>query len=181
MKTDCCIVRDILPLYVENMVSEETAGLVNEHLSECEKCKKEAEYLTSDNFISIIQADTVSKENDVEPLKKVAKKFNMQMQSMSYALIILFVFLGLNITAGNDMMYNSLIMPIVGVFGYCSFRLKALYKLPVLLVFIEIFAFVFKMLETDLLSLFIWSLIYYIFIFAGVSIAYLLHFAFRKE
>lgn len=181
MKTDCCIVRDILPLYVENMVSDETAVLVNEHLIECEKCRKEAEYLTSDNFIPMVQADPIPKENDVAPLKKVAKKFNMQMQSMSYALIILFVFLGLSITAGNDMMYNSLIMPVVGVFGYCSFRLKALYKLPVLLIFIEIFAFVFKMLETDLLSLFIWSLIYYIFIFTGVAIAYLLHFAFRKE
>lgn len=181
MKTDCCIARDILPLYVENLVSEETAALVKEHLCECEECRKEAEYLTSDNFIPIVQADPVTKENDVVPLKKVAKKFNMQMQSMSYALIILFVFLGLSITAGNDMMYNSLIMPVVGVFGYCSFRLKALYKLPVLLVFIEIFAFVFKMVETDLLSLLIWSVLYYMFIFAGVAIAYLLHFAFRKE
>lgn len=181
MKTDCCIVRDILPLYVENMVSDETAVLVKEHLSECKECGKEAEYLTSDNFIPVIQADLLPKESGVAPLKKVAKKFNMQMQSMSYALIILFVFLGLSITAGSDMMYNSLIMPAVGVFGYCSFRLKALYKLPILLLFIEAFAFVFKMVETDFYSLFVWSFIYYIFIFAGVAIAYLLHFALRKE
>ncbi len=178
MKTDCCIIRDILPLYVENMVSDETASLVKEHISECSECSKEEEYLKADNFKNIVINEP---QNDVRPLKKISKRLNMQIQSMSYALIILFVFLGLSITAGSDMMYNSLIMPAVGVFGYCSFRLKALYKLPVLLIFIEIFAFVFKLVETDFYSLFIWSLIYCVFIFIGVAIAYLLHFALRKE
>lgn len=181
MKTDCCIVRDILPLYVENMVSDETAALVKEHLSECEECRREADYLASDSFKPAVQAEPAVKENDAEPLKKLSKKFNMQIQSMAYALIILFVFLGLSITTGSDMMYNSLIMPAVGIFGYCAFRLKALYKLPVLLLFIEVFAFVFGMVETDFYSLLMWSGIYYIFIFAGVVIAYLLHFAMRKE
>ncbi len=180
MKTDCCIVRDILPLYVENIVSDETAVLVKEHLDECESCRKEADILITDTFAPD-KKDSPTVANDMVPLKKIAKKFNMQMQSMSYALIILFVFLGLNITAGKDMMYNSLIMPAVGVFGYCSFKLKALYKLPILLLFIEVFAFVFKLVETDFYSLFIWSLIYSVFIFAGVAIAYLLHFALRKE
>ena len=181
MKTDCCIIRDILPLYAENMVSDETAALIKEHLAECDCCRKEAEYLTSDTFNPVPQADIVPKENDAVPLKRFAKRFNMQMHSMSYALIILFVFLGLNITAGSDMMYNSLIMPAVGIFGYVSFRLKALYKLPVLLLFIEAFAFVFGLVETDFYSLFVWSLIYYVFILAGVAVAYLLHFALRKE
>lgn len=181
MKTDCCIVRDILPLYAENMVSEETSALIKEHLKECDECRKEAEYIMEDSFKLTEEKTTEEKEQDILPLKRFAKKFNMQMQSMYYALIILFVFLGLSITAGSDMMYNSLIMPAVGVFGYCAFRLKALYKLPVLLLFIEVFAFIFNMVETDFLSLFTWSLIYYIFIFAGVAIAYLLHFAFRKE
>ena len=181
MKTDCCIIRDALPLYVENMVSDETAALIKEHIGECEECRKEAEYLGSDYFKQE-QANTPAEaQNDARLLRKISGKINVQMQSMSYALIILFTFLGLSITAGSDMMYNSLIMPVVGVFGYVSFRLKALYKLPVLLFFIEIFAFLFKLVETDLYSLFMWSLIYSVFIFAGVAIAYLLHFAFRKE
>ena len=32
MKKECSIVRDVLPLYFENMVSEETAAFVKEHL-----------------------------------------------------------------------------------------------------------------------------------------------------
>ena len=32
MKNECSYVRDVLPLYLENMVSEETAKFVKEHL-----------------------------------------------------------------------------------------------------------------------------------------------------
>ena len=32
MKTECSIVKDLLPLYVEDMVSEETAQYVSDHL-----------------------------------------------------------------------------------------------------------------------------------------------------
>lgn len=35
MRNDCSIVRDILPLYIENMVSEETKAFVEEHLASC--------------------------------------------------------------------------------------------------------------------------------------------------
>ena len=34
MKNECSIVRDVLPLYFENMVREETAAFVREHLSD---------------------------------------------------------------------------------------------------------------------------------------------------
>lgn len=43
MKNECSIVRDILPLYVEDMVSEDTADFVKEHVSDCEECRKELE------------------------------------------------------------------------------------------------------------------------------------------
>ena len=35
MKNECSIIRDILPLYVENMVSEDTSEFVKEHLESC--------------------------------------------------------------------------------------------------------------------------------------------------
>ena len=40
MKNECSIIRDILPLYVENMVSEDTSEFVKEHLenSKCSFC-----------------------------------------------------------------------------------------------------------------------------------------------
>ena len=39
MKNECSIIRDILPLYVENMVSEDTSEFVKEHLESCPACR----------------------------------------------------------------------------------------------------------------------------------------------
>ena len=42
-KINCNIIRDILPLYVDGVVSADTSALVEEHLTECEDCRQEAE------------------------------------------------------------------------------------------------------------------------------------------
>ncbi len=38
MKTDCEIIRDLLPLYVDEICSEKSRQLVDEHLQECGEC-----------------------------------------------------------------------------------------------------------------------------------------------
>ena len=38
MKTDCGIIRDLLPLYVDDICSEKSRELVEEHLQECAEC-----------------------------------------------------------------------------------------------------------------------------------------------
>lgn len=43
MSKECSIVRDLLPLYVEDMVSPETGEFVKEHLNGCEECWVEYE------------------------------------------------------------------------------------------------------------------------------------------
>lgn len=43
MRNECNIIQDLLPLYVENMVSSDTAAFVEEHLKSCEACRKECE------------------------------------------------------------------------------------------------------------------------------------------
>ena len=45
MKISCDIIRDILPLYAEDMVSTATKEMVDEHLCECESCTAELENL----------------------------------------------------------------------------------------------------------------------------------------
>jgi hypothetical protein len=39
MKIGCQIIQDILPLYAENIASEETRAFIEEHLVECENCR----------------------------------------------------------------------------------------------------------------------------------------------
>ena len=43
MKIKCNVIKDILPLYIENIASEDTRVLIEEHVYECEYCKKELE------------------------------------------------------------------------------------------------------------------------------------------
>ena len=175
---ECAIVKDLLPLHIEDMVSEETKLFINEHLKECEDCRNELDILKSEALISTPE---IISENEIKPFKKAVKKLNRQLYGFSYMLIILFILLGFSYTAEEKMMYNSLIMPLVGAFSYATFKWQVIYKLPVLLVGVNIFAMIFGILSVDPMSAVLWTLIYMLFAFIGSLIAYLLHFAFRKE
>lgn len=41
MMNNCDIVKDLLPLYKENLLSEESVKFVEDHLKSCPKCKKQ--------------------------------------------------------------------------------------------------------------------------------------------
>lgn len=47
MKTDCEVVRDLLPLYIDGVCSVESMRLVEDHLRECGACRMEYERMTS--------------------------------------------------------------------------------------------------------------------------------------
>ena len=182
MKNECKIVSDLLPLYLENLVCEETEKFVKNHLSECEACKKEFEALQSgDDLKEVFEEEPTKSVEDIKPFKKIMKKMNMQVHSISYLLIIFFIFFGFLSMDSGDVFYNSLIMPIVGVFGYIIFRFRAFYKLPILLLVINFFACIFKFAEVELYDIFFWTAIFTVFVFVGIIIAFLIHFALRKE
>lgn len=181
MNNECKIVSDLLPLYVEDMVSEETAEFIKNHLPECESCKRDFEELKDGNDPKEIFNEASENKEDVKPFKKIMKKMNMQVHSLSYLLIVFFILFGFLSMNSSNVFYNSLIMPIVGVFGYIIFRFKAFYKLPVLVLAINFFACIFKFADVEFIDIFFWTAIFTIFIFIGIIIAFLLHFALRKE
>jgi hypothetical protein len=83
MKKECSIIRDILPLYTENMVSDETREFIEEHLSVCNECKKEMEKMR------II--DNLPPSNTV-PLKNIRKKLlykKIQIVLLTTALVLI--------------------------------------------------------------------------------------------
>ena len=181
MKTECSVVRDLLPLYVEDMVSTETAQYVKSHLAECPECKAELESLKAGEGLTAIEKKPVEDVAKAKPFKKMMKRMNRQFYSIAYAALIFLIFLGFGWTGGENLMYNSLIMPVVGIFGYYVFRWKAIYKVPILLLIIDTFVCLFKLVDLDLYSAFLWTVIYSSFVFVGIAIAFLLHFAFKKE
>ena len=181
MKTECSVVRDLLPLYVEDMVSEETAAYIGEHLETCEECKAELESLKGSAEIAVIEEKPAIRADNAKPFKKIMKKMNRQFYSVAYAALIFLIFLGFGWTGGENLMYNSLIMPVAGVFGYYVFRWKAIYKVPILLLIIDLLVYLLQLVEIGLGDTLAWTFIYCIFVVVGIAIAFLLHFAFRKE
>ena len=88
MKNECSIVQDILPLYVEDMVSEDTAGFVKEHLRGCPECRAELEKLR--------EPVTVQLEPDINaaPLKRLKKTLLMKkMQTILCTVAVLLALL----------------------------------------------------------------------------------------
>lgn len=75
MKNECNIVRDILPLYSEGMVSEDTASFVKEHLDGCAECKAEFDALHQANeLVSTDTEDVRVRSREILPLKLVKRK-----------------------------------------------------------------------------------------------------------
>ena len=71
-KLDCPIVRDLLPLYVDQVVSPETAQAVEEHLADCPDCRREYESLTAHLPVPTEETDTSRQFGDF--IKKVKWK-----------------------------------------------------------------------------------------------------------
>lgn len=80
MKISCDIIRDLLPLYAEDMVSEDSKALVDAHLCCCDPCTKV--------LASIRKNVPVPVEMDSEPLNKV-KKMIMKRRILSVAASLL--------------------------------------------------------------------------------------------
>ena len=72
MKNECSFVRDVLPLYFENMVSEDTATFVEEHLKTCSECAAELEAMKAGKQID--EAAAPQDKNDANALVAIKKK-----------------------------------------------------------------------------------------------------------
>ena len=82
MKISCEIIRDILPLYAEDMVSQPTRDLVDDHLAECEGCTKELEALRKPQKLPV--------ETDATSLKRVGESIRRR-RVLAVMAVLLFV------------------------------------------------------------------------------------------
>lgn len=171
-KITCDMCMDLLPLVKDGIASEDSRLAVEEHIKDCEACKKRYESETVDLPVN------VDIEREIGNLKR-------RLQTFSAMLMMFGVFFGLSLTAGDEMFYNSLIMPIIGALGYVIFGWKALRQVPLLLLVMQFlinFLGMARGLEyMPIIGMVMWVGIYSIFAELGVLVAGLLHFAFRKE
>lgn len=69
MNISCNVIRDILPLYAEDMVCDETKKLVDEHLCGCDACTKELGRLKKKEAIPV-SVDTAPMEHIRKTIRK---------------------------------------------------------------------------------------------------------------
>ncbi len=95
MKNSCEVIKDLLPLYYDDVCSNESRSIVEEHLLECNTCKK---YLDSieDDFIQndIMEATELKKSDALKIIKKKLFRKNVIVSVISILSVII-VFLGI--------------------------------------------------------------------------------------
>ena len=57
MEIKCNVIQDLLPLYVDNACSKESADMVKEHISTCPECKKLYDEMCSQNEENILKSE----------------------------------------------------------------------------------------------------------------------------
>jgi predicted anti-sigma-YlaC factor YlaD len=105
MNISCEIIEDLLPLYHDGVCSNESKAMVEEHLAECENCKKELDIM--DQILPITSMEqNLSEAEAVINLSNKWKKgmLKSSLQGILYTilmiaavLLILFCFVGIRI------------------------------------------------------------------------------------
>ncbi|MDE1549945.1 zf-HC2 domain-containing protein [Jeotgalibaca caeni] len=87
MKISCAVIQDLLPLYVEDMVSSESRELVEKHIETCENCRRELEGLNEEVLLPI--------ENNPSPLVKVRSSLKKKRRQVAILSMLLTFVIGI--------------------------------------------------------------------------------------
>ena len=88
MDKTCSIVQDLLPLYAEDMLREETKEFVDGHLAQCEACRAE---------LAALKADVTPAPVNAQPLRSLKK----QLRRKKFTAVLLAVTLALTLAAAG--------------------------------------------------------------------------------
>ena len=89
MKKNCSIIRDLLPNYIENLVSEDTKQYINRHIEKCEECKQILKDMKVDNFEEF--ASALEKEAEARVVKIIRRQKRLKFIFKAIAVILLFI------------------------------------------------------------------------------------------
>ncbi|WP_302382404.1 zf-HC2 domain-containing protein [Anaerotignum lactatifermentans] len=84
-KISCNIIGDLLPLYVDGAVSEDTKKLVEEHLADCEECKKAAEEMGKELVLPVHETVRAAETSFLQKMKKTWQKRRIRTAVISVA------------------------------------------------------------------------------------------------
>jgi len=80
MNYPCGIIRDLLPLYIDNIGGEESRNAIEQHLEECENCREHYEQMKASGGIMEHKKDNVKDMNIANSLKAIKKKLDKKIK-----------------------------------------------------------------------------------------------------
>lgn len=99
-KISCSIAKDLLPLYIEGILSEETAQVVGMHLQTCESCKKDFEIMRQEFVFP--SAPKIQEENE-----KILKELKRQLKIKRILTGVVAVFVTIAVIISGYMVYTN--------------------------------------------------------------------------
>lgn len=174
-RISCDVCMDLLPLVQDNVASEDSKVLVQNHIKECKNCQKV--------FNSFSEAPKMNE-------KRILKRIKKQLFIIAIVIIALGGLVGLALSESMGMFYNIIIMPAIGAIGYFALKRKA-YLVPLIIL---AFSYIWLLVKYIAEGMFVetplfygltipmyWGMIYSVLCVLGILIAFLLDIAFRKE
>lgn len=93
MKNECSVVRDLLPLYLENMVSEETGAFIKEHLENCPECTADLEAMKAGTRVEKIGGEMQHnlETEALKSMKAIRKRFRKKAFRVAAIIAAIFI------------------------------------------------------------------------------------------
>lgn len=135
MKISCNVIGDLMPLYYENIASEDSKKIVEEHCKECDKCAAKLKEMGMDEIVIKDNGNGLR-----QFLKGCKRNFNGLLAASCYLLLFVIGMIhgicsGPTDGAGAIVVYQVFLLPVVGFFASMAiakqdFKIK--YVFPVI-------------------------------------------------
>ena len=113
MKLSCSVINDLLPLYAENLSSEDTNALVEEHLGECADCREKLNALKQPK-------ETIPESTEpLKNLKKELRKRRLRFAGIAALAVFIILFTVIaHVTDRKAIPYSPELLTVEGIYQY---------------------------------------------------------------
>ncbi|MCR2821191.1 zf-HC2 domain-containing protein [Lederbergia panacisoli] len=114
MNKDCVIVEDLLPLYNEGLLQDETTEWVEAHLEHCESCRE----------LALLSKEPIEKENIHSTIdsENMIKKINLKLSIYQIIFIAISFIFAIKTSLLHESFGFILTYPILGLITYLFYR-----------------------------------------------------------
>lgn len=87
-KTNCAIVKDLLPSYIDGLASPETSAFVEEHIKNCPACREAYEAMRAEPAAPAPKAGKPAKDPALAYLRKVKRRHALTVLAVALAVLV---------------------------------------------------------------------------------------------